>query len=146
DWRNGDFSNLKNGAGQPILLYDPYNVTVDAARSSGTTIVYDRAPFAGNVIPKDRWDPVALNLLKYWPAPNTTPTNSFTFANNFFASGKAPNNDDKFDSRIDHAFSEQFRVYARGSYEHGFSAPLNGFGPMSHVPRAALTKGADRAH
>src|SRR5438477_7581519 len=58
DWRNGDFSNLKNGAGQPIVLYDPYNVTVDAARSSGTTIVFDRAPFAGNVIPKDRWDPV----------------------------------------------------------------------------------------
>jgi len=106
DWRNGDFSKLKNGAGQPILLYDPFNVTVDEARSSGSTIVYDRAPFAGNIIPKNRWDPVAANLLKYWPNPNTTPNNPFSFTNDFFVSGKAPNNDDKFDSRIDHAFSD----------------------------------------
>ena len=43
-----------------------------------------RSPFPGNVIPKVRMDPVALNLMKYWPNPNNIPTNAFTYANNFF--------------------------------------------------------------
>jgi hypothetical protein len=128
DWLDGNFSNLKNGSGVPVQIYDPYNVSVDTARSSGTTIIYDRAPFPNNTVPKNRWDPVASNMLKYWPKPNTVPNNQFTFANNFFASGKAPSTDDKFDSRIDHNFSDKFRMYGRGSYEHGESVPFNGFG------------------
>jgi hypothetical protein len=128
DWLNGDFSNLKNGSGTPVVIYDPYNVSVDAARSSGTTIIYDRAPLPGNVVPKNRWDPVAANMLKYWPTPNAVPNNQFTFANNFFTAGKAPSRDDKFDSRIDENFSEKFRMYARGSYDHGVSIPFNGYG------------------
>ena len=60
DWLDGNFSNLKNGSGVPVQIYDPYNVSVDTARSSGTTIIYDRAPFPNNTVPKNRWDPVAL--------------------------------------------------------------------------------------
>lgn len=130
-WRDGDFSGLKNGSGAPVLLYDPYNVTLDTARSSGTTLIYDRTPFAGNIIPKNRWDPVAANMIKYWPQPNAVPNNAFTFANNFFVQGKAPSRDDKFDSRIDHNFSSKFRIYARGSYDHGESTPFNGFGNIA---------------
>lgn len=48
--------------------------------------------------------------------------------NDFFVSGKGINDDDKFDSRIDQNFSEKFRMFARGSYDHGESVPLNGFG------------------
>ena len=117
-WRTGDFSGLKNGSGAAVTLYDPLNVNADGTR----------VPFTNNQIPSNRLNPVALNLLKYFPAANSTPTNAFTFQNNFFVSGKSPGRDDKFDSRLDHNFSEKLRTWARGSYEYNFGAPLNGFG------------------
>lgn len=130
-WRDGDFSNLRNGAGTPVAIYDPFNVTLDTARSSGTTLIYDRAPFAGNIVPKTRWDPVAANMIKYWPQPDAIPNNQFTFSNNFFTTGKAPSRGDKFDSRIDHSFSSKLRVYARGSYDHSENTPFNGYGNIA---------------
>jgi hypothetical protein len=122
DWINGDYSKLVNGVNQPISIYDPLTAADDG---TGT---YKRLPFAGNKIPTSRFDPVAVNLLKYYPTPNATPTNAFALTNNFYASGKSVGDDDKFDSRIDHAFTNNFRMFARGSYDHGESVPLNGFG------------------
>src|ERR1700686_1526761 len=87
--------------GAAITIYDP--TTVDSAGI--------RSPFPGNVIPKFRMDPVALNLLKYWPNPNNIPTNAFTFANNFATQGKSKNTDNKFDSRIDHYFNSKIRMF-----------------------------------
>ena len=121
DWINGDFSNLKNGNGQPITVYDPLNLD-----ASG-----NRQPFPGNLIPANRIDKVAQNLLKYFPKPNANPTNAFTMQNNFFVSGKGVNDDDKFDSRIDQNFSDKFRLFARGSYDHGESVPFNGYGNIA---------------
>ncbi len=117
-WRDGDFSQLKNGAGAAITIYDPTTVDANGIRS----------PFPGNVIPKFRMDPVALNLLKYWPNPNNVPTNAFTFANNFATQGKSQNTDNKFDSRVDHYFNSKFRMFLRGSYDNNPSTPFNGFG------------------
>ena len=48
---NGDFSQLRNGSGQPIVIYDPDTVSQDASGN------YIRQPFAGNIIPRDRMDP-----------------------------------------------------------------------------------------
>jgi hypothetical protein len=117
-WRNGDFSNLRNGSGAPVTIYDPLQVNPDGTR----------APFPNNVIPSNRIDPVARALLQYFPRPNSVPTNQFTFQNNFFVNGKSPSTNDKFDSRLDHNFSDKLRLWARGSYERGASSPLNGFG------------------
>ena len=121
-WLNGDFSNLKNGAGQPIVIYDPLTA---ADNGTGT---YVRQAFPGNIIPANRFDPVALNIAKYFPASNAVATNAFTNQNNFFASGKSPSNDNKLDSRVDHNFSDKFRLYARGSYDTSRGTPLNGYG------------------
>ena len=118
EWMAGDFSNLRNGNGAAITLFDPLTVAADNTRTA----------FPGNRIPSTRFDPVMVNLLKYYPKPNSVPTNAFTQQNNFFASGKAASEDDKFDSRIDHNFSAKWRVFARGSYGRGISVPLNGFG------------------
>jgi hypothetical protein len=120
-WKRGDFSQLKNGNGQPITIYDPANLD-----SSG-----NRTPFPGNVIPTNRQDPVALGLMKYFPQPNAVPTNTFTYANNFFVQGKSPNDDLRFDSRLDHNFSDKFRMFMRGSYDSGFGPDFNGFGNIA---------------
>jgi hypothetical protein len=122
DWITGDFSKLVNGVNQPITIYDPLTAADDG---TGT---YKRIPFPGNKIPNTRFDPVAVNLLKFYPGPNSTPTNAFSLTNNFYASGKSVGDDDKFDARIDHAFNSNFRMFARGSYDHGENVPLNGFG------------------
>ena len=120
-WRSGDFSDLRNGSGQPITIYDPLTVTQEGAN-------FVRTPFAGNRIPRERMDAVALNMLPYWPAPNAAPTNAFTGQNNFFAAGKARSRDDRFDSRVDHNFSDSFKLWVRGSRSSGPNIPFNGFG------------------
>lgn len=117
-WRTGDFSDLRNGSGQPDLLYDPLSTGADS----------NRQQFADNKIPLARFNTVARNLLPYWPQPNAVPTNAFTFQNNYFKPGKAPGRNDKFDSRLDHNFSSKLRMWSRGSYERNHGEPLNGFG------------------
>ena len=124
-WKNGDFSDYKNGGGAAITIFDPATATVGAGG------VFFRTPFAGNRIPRDRMDPVALNMLKLWPEPNAVPVNAFTNQNNFFAAGKAANRDDRLDARIDHNFSEKFKIWARGSASDGPSTPFNGFGNIA---------------
>ena len=117
-WEHGDFSQLKNGSGQAVTIFDSSNFD-----ASG-----NRTPFPGNIIPTDRQDKVALGLMKYFPQPNATPTNAFLFQNNYFVQGKSPSSDLHFDSRMDHNFSGKFRLFARGSYENGLSPDFNGFG------------------
>src|SRR5262249_56026773 len=58
--RSGDFSDLRNASGRLIPIYDP---------STGSTAA-TRQPFAGNVIPAQRFDPVAKAAMSYFPLPN----------------------------------------------------------------------------
>ena len=94
--RSGDFSQTRGANGQPITIYDPAT-TAPNTTGSGFT----RAPFSANRIPRERMDPVALNVLRYFPEPNQ-PGDPTTGRNNFYASGSAQVNTDNFDIRIDH--------------------------------------------
>ena len=76
-----------NGSGQLITIYDPLTAFCESACDTPSA-VYARQPFPGNSIPLERFDPVARNLLKFFPQPNARPTNQFTNQNNFFASGQ----------------------------------------------------------
>jgi hypothetical protein len=61
--RQGDFSqSVLNGTVRTI--YDPFSSTRDA---TGRVV---RTPFPGNVIPSNRFDPVALKMLQDIPLPN----------------------------------------------------------------------------
>ncbi len=117
-WRAGDFSDLRNGAGAPVLLYDPLTTGADGIRQA----------FPGNIIPQDRFNTVGRNLLPYWPQPNAVPTNQFTNQNNYFLSSKSPSREDRFDSRVDHGVADHLRLWTRFSRTAGNSSPLNGFG------------------
>jgi hypothetical protein len=59
--RAGNFSQSNGGT---VAIYDPQTTTVDA---SGNIL---RQPFAGNIIPTGRIDPVAAQIVKYYPNPN----------------------------------------------------------------------------
>lgn len=57
--RNGDFSQVTDLTGRPIVIYDP--LTTDAAGN--------RQPFPGNIIPASRISPFAREFLKAIPMP-----------------------------------------------------------------------------
>jgi hypothetical protein len=115
--RQGDFSQTRGANGQPIVIYDPLTTR---ANESGSGNVRDA--FAGNRIPSERMDPVALNVLKYWPEPNQ-PGDPVTGANNFYASGSAQVKTDNFDVRIDRNLGQSRRLFGRYSYRRSYDAP-----------------------
>ena len=101
-WKQGDFSSLMNSAGQPITIYDP-------TTTLNTNGQYVRSPFPGNVIPASRMDPVALNIMKYFPEPNTTPLNTYTQLNNWTGSGTDALSSSDYAMRVDENFSSSWR-------------------------------------
>jgi hypothetical protein len=109
--RGGDFSALLR-IGSQYQIYDPLT-TVAAANGR-----FSRQPFAGNRIPSNRIDPIAKNILKYYPQPNTAGTADGQ--NNY-----ARTRQDKQDlyqplARVDHNFSENHRMFARYSHSDFF--------------------------
>jgi hypothetical protein len=108
--RTGDFSQTRTAAGQPIIIYDPFSTI---ANPSGSGFV--RTAFVGNKIPTNRFDPVALNVAKYYPQPNATPTGLSNNQNNYAASASKPLNTTQSDYRIDQIISPRQRFFARYS-------------------------------
>jgi hypothetical protein len=113
--RTGDFSQTYAGPNNPVIIYDPFTT-----RPSGTGYVRD--PFPGNVIPAGRQDPVARNIMKYYPLPNTQGA-PWTEANNYYAQGSTRLDIDQIDGRFDHNFSETRRFFVRYSYRNQDNLP-----------------------
>ncbi|MGI8989447.1 MAG: carboxypeptidase regulatory-like domain-containing protein [Bryobacteraceae bacterium] len=106
--RAGDFSQTRNQTGAPITIYDPVTSRPDPAKPGA----FIRSPFPGNVIPRDRMDPVALALLNYTPHPNTAGT-AFTGTNNFVTSLSALTQKDTFSIRGDHSLTQNQKIFMR---------------------------------
>lgn len=68
-------------------------------------------------------DPVALNVLRFLPAPNTS-----GLVNNFVASDLAIFDREILAGRLDHTFSDKHSIFGRFSYEKRFTAEPNYFG------------------
>jgi len=102
--RGGDFSQTFTSANKLYTIYDPLTVS-----NAGST----RQPFSGNVVPANRFNPVALNVLKDVPLPNQT-GDPITHLNNWFA-GDANSATDYYNgiARVDHNFTDRVRFYAR---------------------------------
>ncbi|MCL5744575.1 MAG: TonB-dependent receptor, partial [Acidobacteria bacterium] len=117
--RTGNFSQTRNSAGAPVIIYDPITTV-----ASGTG--YVRQPFAGNIIPTSRLDPVAFNIAKYYPMPNGAgDPNSGT--NNYAASGNAVVNINQFDIKADENLNDNNRFFFRFSHRILDSVPANYF-------------------
>jgi hypothetical protein len=105
DQLRGDFSKTTTANGTPILIYDPATTTCTANLSSCT-----RQPFPGNIIPENRWSPIAKALLQHFPQANATPSNP-SGSSNFISSpnlGRYRYN--SYLTRIDHVFSNTHRL------------------------------------
>ena len=99
--RAGDFSEVAQA------IYDPFSV----APVGGTPT---RTPFAGNLIPASRQDPVAQKLMTYWPQPNRAGVSQAQpWVSNYGFSGKWPRNYDMTVVKIDHRFSNAYSTFFR---------------------------------
>ncbi len=108
----GDFSF--GGKGYPI--YDPASVRQDAGGNWVST------PFAGNIIPKSRFDPAVVNFLSHnpWNPPNDLGGGQFVDSSgphlNIGANGSYTSVRTRFDVKIDHNISDKNRFFARYSH------------------------------
>ncbi|HTM47356.1 MAG TPA: TonB-dependent receptor [Bryobacteraceae bacterium] len=108
--RAGDFSKTVNSAGALVNIYDPATTT-----RSGAAFV--RTAFPGNVIPGSRIDPVARNVVKYYPLPNRPPDNAGG-TNNLALPGSQPTNSNSFDIKGDENINDQNRFFLRVSHRN----------------------------
>jgi hypothetical protein len=103
--REGDFSETIQANGQPIKIYDPLTTT---PAGSG----YTRQPFAGNIVPAGRFDPVSRKLLDYIAPPNVAGD-----ARGFFNLVASPNpvsdEYDQFVVRVDQQITERHKFFSR---------------------------------
>ena len=119
--RQGDFSQTLNQAGAQIKIFNPFTTR---ANPSGAGFIRDQ--FADNKIPTNLMDPVALNVMKYFPLPNLAGDPN-TRANNYAASGSTQLNLDNYDFRVDHRFSDKQTFFARYSHRYTQDVPLQSF-------------------
>lgn len=110
--RTGDFSQTFNPDGTLATIYNPFSTNLVNGQ-------YVRTPFAGNVIPANLLNPVAMKLLQYYPQPNR-PGNSLTGANNFVGTAGLPTNSDQYTIRVDHNISDKQRLFGRWSQKRQF--------------------------
>jgi hypothetical protein len=120
--KSGDFS----GAG--AIIYDPS--TINAA---GT-----RQPFAGNVIPQSRFDPVAVKLLTYYPAPNNP-----GISNNYFSQAGSSSTADDYSVRIDRHISDRQNLFGRFSLDNQATTTPNYYNSVGS-PDAGVSGGRSR--
>ncbi len=94
--RRGDFS------GTGVTIYDPASNPNPALRT----------PFPGNVIPQDRIDPAALELIRRLPLPN----NGTGFSNNYQAQGTEDYDRYNNDFKVNYHPSSRLQLFGRYSY------------------------------
>jgi hypothetical protein len=98
--RTGDFS------GDSFTIYNPLLPDLPNGQ---------RQAFAGNRIPAENLNSVALKYAPNFPLPNTTGVGPYHL-NNYFGSGLDPNDAQKFDVRIDAYRGQKHHIYGRLSF------------------------------
>ncbi len=123
----GNFSQTYNSSGAETIIYDP----TTAALVAGSTTQYARQPFSGNIIPTNRLNTVAMNLIKYYASPNYTPSNTYTNANNYLVNPAGYDRQNEWALKIDHNLSANTRIFARyaQSLQGGGAANIFGASP-----------------
>ncbi len=104
DQRAGDFSAYDS------TIFDPLTGNPD-----GT----GRLPFANNMIPSDRIDPIALKVQAYYPLPNQPGTTS-----NFHSAGAPPFARQYIDLKVNHNWTEKYSAWGKFGNMH---APVTGY-------------------
>ena len=117
--RAGNFTQTRAANGSMITIYDPATTT-----PSGSAFV--RQAFPGNVIPTSRFDPVAANVVKYYPLPNS-PGAPNTGANNYYVASTTANPITNYDAKVNENVNDHHRFFVRASRRTDDNQPADYF-------------------
>ncbi len=136
--RSGDFGELL-GQGTTNLpaFCTPAGPIVNGA-------IYDPAtcaPFAGNIIPASRQNPVGLKYLNAYDLPNVPGTNGGTL-NNFRTIRSDIRHFNTFDARVDYNPAEKDHAFARFTYDN---SDFTRTSRLTNLP-AGFASGANTVH
>ena len=124
--RTGDFSQTYNSNGTLVTIYNPFSTTTNPSNPSQ----YIRTAFTGNVIPPGMLDPVAKNLMTYYPMPNTQGSPN-TGANNFISDAPLRVGQNEGSVRIDQNVNDRYHFFGRfGFFLTNLTQP-NSFGNVA---------------
>ena len=124
-FKNGDFSNLRTATGTSIPIYDPAT-TCGVNGNPGCSGTILRTPFAGNTIPKSRFDRTAVALESLWAAPNQAGQN-FTNINNFATNASTGGDNDQINIRGDQTIGTKQRLFARYTRWTDLNLPVDAY-------------------
>lgn len=116
--------DLRNGTFRGVPLFDPLTTRPNP---SGAGSVRD--VFPNNVVPRQRWDPIAARLIDFFPPPNRP-----GLVNNFVRNPRAAEEVDRLDTRVDHKWSDKDSFFARFSLSQGRQDLVTTLPPPANVP------------
>src|SRR5262245_60470968 len=125
-------SATTTNTGVPINVIDTNGATIQA-RVGQIFRISDKRAYVGNIIPLADFDQVAIKLLNRYPLPTSTGA-----ANNFRRVANEGTNQDQFDVRLDHRFSDRNQVFGRFSFFNEDATPVTPLPDGS----GAITQGA----
>jgi hypothetical protein len=118
--RQGDFSQTFDASGNLITIYDPSTTTVQPVGSTVCTAkpvaiagsTYCRTSFlaengANKIVNPN---PIGLAILNLYPLPNQ-PGTKLSNLNNFFSNAPSTDDNNSYDTRIDHQFSSRQSIF-----------------------------------
>jgi hypothetical protein len=115
-FREGDFSGLRDRAGNPLTIYDPLTTRV----VNGQTV---RDPYPGNRIPASAINPVSRNVASIYPLPNAPGVVGGLY-DNYISVPNRQVTDNAYTGRLDHLVSTSDTLFFRYSYnDYSLLAP-----------------------
>jgi Carboxypeptidase regulatory-like domain/TonB-dependent Receptor Plug Domain len=122
--RQGDFSQSFSLTAKKLTVTDPLN---------------KNTPFPDNLIPLNRFNPVSVNLLKYYPQPNRA-----DLRNNYITAASDPDAWDSFIIKTDHRFNQnntisyRFQIRFNNTSTPFAGSPLGIFGDRVDDDRSLM--------
>jgi trimeric autotransporter adhesin len=122
--RQGDFSETVDANGRPVVVYDPSTTRLNPNFNSTRAVSlsnpqYIRDAFPGNKIPANRFDPIALALMKYWPEPDARkPSDPIDNTLNYSRAATLPNTGRQFTIKMDHQLTEHLSISGFAGYQN----------------------------
>ena len=92
--RQGEFAATRDSANVPVIIRDPLT----------------NAPFPGNKVPADRFNPFGQAVLNFLPLPNISGNPAYNYTSQFTSS--APQFDEVY--KVDYNLNAKWRFFARG--------------------------------
>lgn len=125
-------SATTTNTGAPINVIDTNGNTIQA-RVGQIFRPGDKRAYAGNIIPLADFNPIARQLLDRYPLPTSTGA-----ANNFRRVANEGTDQDQFDIRLNHRFSDNDQIFGRFSFFNEDATPVTPLPDGS----GAITQGA----